>query len=179
MAGAGAADDTGTDPGEEQVALYGDDGRPTGEVVPRSVMRARNLRHAATLVVVRNSAGEVYVHRRTDTKDVFPGRYDFAAGGVLQAGEDPYDAAVREAAEELGVTGVRMEPLGEADYADEHTAYHAFAFTCVYDGPIAWQPEEVAWGAWVSIARLREMVASLPFVPDTVAVLGDRVMSEG
>lgn len=163
---------------EEQVALYGADGRPTGQAVPRSEMRARNLRHAATLIVVRNSAGEVYVHRRTDTKDVFPGRYDFAAGGVLQAGEDPYDAAVREVAEELGVTGVDLEPLGEHDYADEHTTYRAFAYTCVYDGPITWQPEEVAWGAWVGVERLRELVATLPFVPDTVAVLGERIMQE-
>ncbi|GAA3543167.1 NUDIX hydrolase [Nocardioides daeguensis] len=160
----------------EQVALYGADGRPTGVVVPRSEMRARNLRHAATLVVVRNSAGQVYVHRRTDTKDVFPGRYDFAAGGVLQAGEDPFDAAVREAAEELGVSGVQLESLGEDDYADADTNYHAFAYTCVYDGPITWQPEEVAWGEWVSVERLREMVATLPFVPDTVAVLGERLI---
>ncbi|MBM0125456.1 NUDIX domain-containing protein [Pimelobacter simplex] len=136
-------------------------------------MRARNLRHAATLVVVRNSVGEVYVHRRTDTKDVFPGRYDFAAGGVLQAGEDPYDSAVREAAEELGVSGVELAVIGEDDYADAHTAYHAFAYTCVYDGPITWQPEEVAWGAWVSLERLREMLATEAFVPDTVAVLGE------
>ena len=161
----------------ELVALYGDDGRPTGEVVDRAEMRARNLRHAATLVVVRNSRGEVYVHRRTDTKDVFPGRYDFAAGGVLQAGEIPYDAAVREAAEELGVHGVELEPLGEADYADEHTRYHAFAYTCVYDGPITWQAEEVAWGDWVSVARLRDMLDQEDFVPDTVAVLGDWLSS--
>lgn len=168
----GPSHDAPTGPAEEQVALYGADGRPTGESVPRSQMRARNLRHAATLVVVRNSAGEVYVHRRTDTKDVFPGCYDFAAGGVLQAGEDPYDAAVREAAEELGVTGVDLQPLGEDDYTDAHTSYHAFAYTCVYDGPITWQPEEVAWGEWVSVERLREMLATRDFVPDTLAVLG-------
>ncbi|WP_278259673.1 NUDIX domain-containing protein [Nocardioides convexus] len=95
----------------------------------------------------------MYVHRRTDTKDVFPGFHDFAAGGVLQIGEDPYDAAVREAQEELGVTGVALTGLGEGDYADDHTRYHAFCFTCVYDGPITWQPEEVAWGAWVSVAE--------------------------
>ncbi len=163
---------------DEQVALYGTVGRPTGEVAPRSEVRARNLRHAATLVVVRNAAGQVYVHRRTETKDVFPGRYDFAAGGVLQAGEVPYDAAVREAAEELGVTGVALQPWGEGDYADEDTSYHAFAYTCVYDGPITWQPEEVAWGAWVTVEELREMVATRPFVPDTLALLGSRIMPE-
>lgn len=161
------------DPGDKLVPLYDESGRPSGEVVTRREMRARNLRHAATVVVVRSPRGEVYVHRRTDTKDVFPGHYDFAAGGVLQVGEDPHAAALREAEEELGVTGVPLVPLGEADYADEHTTYRAFCFTCVYDGPITWQPEEVAWGEWVDVPQLREMVASLPFVPDTVALLSD------
>ena len=76
---------------------------------PRSRMRAENLHHAATAVVVRDRLGRVYVHRRTTTKDVYPGRRDFAAGGVLTAGEDPHDAAVRELAEELGVTQANAE----------------------------------------------------------------------
>jgi len=155
----------------ELVALYGADGRPTGEVVTRARMRAENLCHAATAIVVRDSAGRVYVHRRTDTKDVYPGRYDFAAGGVLQAGEDPYESAVREVAEELGVTGADLRPLFEGDYADDHTRYHAYCYECTWDGPIRWQPEEVAWGEWVAPARLLEMLDELVFMPDTVANL--------
>lgn len=151
----------------ELVAIYGEDGRPTGEVVERAEMRAKNLRHAATLVVVLNSEDLVYVHRRTDTKDVYPGYYDFAAGGVLQAGEEPDESAAREVAEELGVTGVELVPLFEADYADEHTRFHAFCYECRYDGPIAWQPEEVAWGEWVTPARLLELLDELAFMPDT------------
>ena len=77
---------------DEIVALYDERGRPVGSA-PRSRMRAENLRHAATAVVVRDPWGRVHVHRRTDTKDVYPGRYDFAAGGVLLAGEEPLDAA--------------------------------------------------------------------------------------
>nr|WP_202885858.1 NUDIX domain-containing protein [Kribbella sandramycini] len=141
---------------------------------PRSVMRNRNLRHAATGVVVRNPAGDIYVHRRTPTKDVYPSRYDFAAGGVVAAGEDPYDAVVRELAEELGITGVELVKLPEGDYADDHTRYHAYLYTCVWEGPVTHQPEEVAWGAWMAPA---ELVARLddpqwPFMPDTVGLLG-------
>ena len=151
----------------ELVALYDDEGHPSGEIADRAQVRAQNLRHAATAVVVRSPGGDVYVHRRTDTKDVYPGLYDFAAGGVVQAGEDPADSAVREVAEELGVTGVALEPIGESDYADERTRYRAFCFTCTWDGPITWQPEEVAWGEWVSPQRLLAMLDELPFVPDT------------
>ncbi|MGW8568091.1 NUDIX hydrolase [Isoptericola sp. NPDC055881] len=152
----------------EVVALLDDDGRPCG-TAPRARVRAENLRHAATAVVVRNGAGEVYVHRRTDTKDLYPGRYDFCAGGVLRAGEDPAESAVRELAEELGVTAVDLVPLGSADYADDRTRMREFLYECTYDGAVTWQPEEVAWGAWVPPARLLRMIDELPFMPDSVA----------
>ena len=56
----------------ELVALYDDEGRPAG-TADRARVRAENLRHAATGVVVRNARGEVYVtepHGREQTVDV-------------------------------------------------------------------------------------------------------------
>lgn len=153
----------------ELVELYSEDGRPTGEVAERSRMRAENLRHAATQVVVRNGSGQVYVHRRTDVKDVYPGYYDLAAGGVLQAGEVPDEAAERELAEELGIAGVTLTPLFEADYADDHTRFHAYCYECTWDGPIRWQPEEVAWGEWVGPRRLARLLDEVSFMPDSLA----------
>ncbi len=61
---------------------------------------------------------------------------------------------MREVEEELGVHGVPLEPLGVADYEDEHTRYHAHRFTVEWDGPIRWQPEEVSWGDWVAVDEL-------------------------
>ena len=55
------------------VAILDEDNRVTGSA-PRSVMRRDNLRHAATGVVVRNAAGDIYVHRRTPIKDLYPSR---------------------------------------------------------------------------------------------------------
>ena len=158
---------------DEQVALYDDEGRVAGSA-PRSVMRARNLRHAASSVVVRDPSGRVYLHRRTTTKDVYPGLLDFAAGGVVLAGEDPDDGAVREVEEELGVHGVPLEKLGEADYADGATRYRAFRYTVTWDGPVRWQPEEVAWGEWVELADLMRILDDEPgtVVPDSIAVWG-------
>lgn len=158
---------------EEEVALYDERGRVVGSA-PRSSMRARNLRHAASSVVVRDSRGRVYLHRRTTTKDVYPGLLDFAAGGVVLAGEDPGDCAVREVEEELGVAGVPLVPAGTRDYADRHTRYRAFRYTTVWDGEIRWQPEEVSWGAWVTVAELVALLdaADSPVVPDSAAVWG-------
>jgi 8-oxo-dGTP pyrophosphatase MutT (NUDIX family) len=156
---------------DEEVALYDDEGRECGSA-PRSVMRARNLRHAASSVVVRDPIGRVYLHRRTTTKDVYPGLLDIAAGGVVLAGEDPHAGAVREAEEELGIAGAPLEPLGMADYADDATRYRAFRYVVTWDGPIRWQPEEVSWGDWVTLEELVRRFDEEPetIVPDSVAV---------
>ncbi len=90
------------DPGDELVDVVDDENEVVG-VVPRRTLRTENLLHRCTYVFVLNAAGELYVHRRTDTKDVYPGFYDVVAGGVNAAGES-YDAcARRELEEELGV----------------------------------------------------------------------------
>ena len=157
---------------EEVVALYDDGGRPAG-AAPRSVMRAQNLRHAATGVIVRDSWG-----RSTSTAAPTPRTSTRRAGtsppaASLLAGEDPLEGARRELAEELGVTSEPV-PLGEADYADDHTAYHAFLYVTTWDGPITPQPEEVAYGAWLSIERLLERMddPEIEFMPDSVTLLG-------
>ncbi|MDP3952447.1 NUDIX domain-containing protein [Microbacterium sp.] len=159
-------------PHEEMVSVYDENGQLTG-TARRSAVREHNLRHACAVVVVLNFSGEIYLHRRAETKDLYPGCYDVMAGGVLHVGEDPLDGAMREVEEELGVTGVVLEPLGEADYSDDDARFHAFGYLAEYDGPIRWQPEEVVWGAWVTIDRLLSMVADpeCSFAPDTLALM--------
>lgn len=163
---------------EEIVALYDADGRVVGSA-PRSRVRAENLHHGASSVVVRDSLGRVYLHRRTTTKDVYPGLLDFAAGGVVLAGEEPAACAAREVDEELGVAGVPLEPAGTVDYADRHTRYRAFRYTVLWDGEIRWQPEEVSWGAWVTVPELVDLLdaADSSVAPDSAAVWGSIVRS--
>jgi isopentenyldiphosphate isomerase len=156
---------------DELVDLYSPDddtGRVVG-TVPRSRMRADNLPHAATAVLLVDDAGRIYVHRRTDDKDVFPGMWDCWAGGVVTAGEDPERAAVRELAEELGVSQPRLEPLFRHWYRDDRTWYLAWCYRARWNGQqIVHQPDEVAEGGWFTLAELRALLddPARPFVPD-------------
>ena len=43
--------------------------------------------HRCTYVLVFNIRGELFIHLRTATKDVYPSHWDVAIGGVLAAGE--------------------------------------------------------------------------------------------
>ena len=165
---------------EELVALYTLDGAPTGTGVPRSVMRRDNLIHGVASVVVRDSRGRVYVHRRTETKDVYPGDHDAFISGCMQFGESPEDCAQRELAEELGVTGVTLTPVLTTMYEDARTRQVAFVFLTWYDGPIAHQPEEISWGGWMTVDELRAklMDPTWRFVPDGRALL-QRLLERG
>ncbi|GAA4399925.1 NUDIX hydrolase [Tsukamurella soli] len=165
---------------DEVVALFDDDGAVCG-AAPRWRVRAENLRHGATGVLVYDRAGRIYVHRRTATKDVYPGLRDFCCGGVLLAGEGPDDGAAREAFEELGVHGVPLRRLGVRRYEDARTRFVCFQYACVYDGVVTWQPEEVADGRWMTVPELLAVVHSEPadFVPDSVELALDLLTDPG
>lgn len=152
----------------EIVALVDHVGVVVGSAA-RSVVRRDNLLHAATAVLVRDGEGRIYVHRRSADKDWAPGYHDCAAGGITQYGEPPELSAARELAEELGVTGALLRPLGTSLYEDEGTRCFTHVFTVTWDGPVVHVDREVVWGAWMELAELDLLLADpgWSFVPDT------------
>ncbi len=163
----------------ELVALIDPDddtGRVTG-AAPRERVRAENLPHGATGVLVRRSDGQVLVHRRSQDKDLWPGLLDVACGGVLVAGEDPEAGARRELAEEVGIDdpGLPLEPLGRRWYRDDDTWYLAHLYQVVWDGPVRFVDGEVAEAWWEPLTVVAAVLddPDSPVVPDTRALRRD------
>ncbi|HXH09669.1 MAG TPA: NUDIX hydrolase YfcD [Alphaproteobacteria bacterium] len=140
-------------------------------VVPRREMRAKRLPHRSTYILVFDSKGNLYVQKRTMTKDVFPGYYDIAAGGVVLAGETYEQGAERELGEEMGIRGVPLTSLFDFYFENERTCLWGRAFSCTYDGEIVLQPEEVESGAFVSIQDILRRAETELFTPDGLYVL--------
>ncbi|WP_243788807.1 NUDIX hydrolase [Saccharopolyspora gloriosae] len=154
---------------DELVAVYDAAGDVAGSA-PRWRMRRDGLWHAATSILVRSGDGRsIYVHRRTDHKDVNPGAHDCFAGGVVAAGETPDSGAERELAEELGIRGVPLEFLFRSVFEQDSVRHHGFVYETRWDGPVVHQPEEVADGWWMPVAELRERLADhdWPFAADS------------
>jgi len=153
----------------EVVDVVDEEDRVVGRALRRDV-RNRNLLHREVAAIVRNRKGDIYVHRRTNTKDVFPGMYDMFVAGIVGS-EESYDHAIRrELAEELGVDGAQPTFLFKARYEDADINWWTCAYEVVWDGPIRLQEEEIAWGGFMGEADLVAKLHEWPFVPDGLKV---------
>ncbi len=134
---------------------------------PRSEVYRDGLIHRCVFVLVRDPQGRIFTHRRTDTKAFAPGAYDCFVGGVVGTGESYPEAAVREAEEELGVTGIRTRPLFRFLYTDgDRYSWWSDVHEAEWDGPVHPQESEVAWHAWLTEDELAERLTTWDFVPD-------------
>ncbi|MEW6299829.1 MAG: NUDIX hydrolase YfcD [Thermodesulfobacteriota bacterium] len=139
--------------------------------VPRRQMRANNLPHRSTYILVFTPRGELYVQKRTLTKDVFPGYYDPVAGGVVLAGESYEQGAVRELEEEMGIRNTPLTWLFDFYFENEHTRVWGGTFSCVYEGPLALQTEEIESVTLMTPEEVVRRAAAEPFTPDGLYVV--------
>ncbi|MFE3117040.1 NUDIX domain-containing protein [Streptomyces niveus] len=139
---------------------------------------AQGLRHRCVFVLARDAENRIFVHRRTATKTVFPSRYDMFVGGVVGAGETYDEAALREAEEELGVSGLpRPVPVFTFLYETPDGGLswwsRVYEVRCVL--PVSPQVEEIEWHGFLTDTELDRRLAEdagdggRPWTPDGLA----------
>ncbi|MFG2345365.1 NUDIX hydrolase [Streptomyces phaeochromogenes] len=129
---------------------------------------AQGMRHRCTFIQVKDAQGRLFVHRRTPTKLVFPSLYDMFVGGVVGAGETYDEAALREAEEELGVSGLpRPTFLFKFLYDDgAGKSWWSAVYEVLCELPVKPQVEEVAWYGFLPEAEVRRRLREWEWVPD-------------
>ncbi|MFY1676229.1 NUDIX hydrolase [Streptomyces sp. WMMC905] len=152
---------------EEIIDIVDERDRVVGRASRREAY-ARGLRHRVVFVQVRDAEGRIFVHRRTATKAIYPCLYDPFVGGVVAAGESYDDAALREAEEELGVSGLpRPRRLFTFLYADDAGAsWWSAVYAVRCDLAVRPQVEEVAWYDFLPEEELEARITDREWVPD-------------
>ncbi len=154
----------------EQIQHVDLDGQVLG-MVSRASMRTKNLCHRAVFVVVQSADGSLLVHRRSESKDVWPGWWDIAVGGVV-IGDESYEvAALRELDEEIGLSGVLLEYLGDGQYSDSFVNLIGRCFRVRSSGPFVYRDGEVEESKFVTATQFAEMITKTKFVPDSLALI--------
>lgn len=144
--------------------------QPLGSL-PRADLRERGLIGRGTYILLFNSAGELCVHRRTLSKAIYPGYWDVAAGGMVQADESYELSAARELEEELGVSGVALAAHERFFFDQPDNRLWCAVFSAVWDGPLKLQPEEVLEARFLSIDQVLRETTEKPYCPDSLAAL--------
>jgi isopentenyl-diphosphate Delta-isomerase len=114
-------------------------------------------------VVVFNSAGAVFLQKRSMLKDRQPGLWDSSASGHVDSGEN-YDAcAMRELREEIGLELARpprrLFKLPPAAQTDQE---HVWVYRCEAEGPFTLDPVEIETGGWFMPEEVNAWMASRP-----------------
>ena len=146
--------------------------------VSRRVMREGCLIHRACYILVFNRNQEIFVQKRTMTKDIYPGYLDVATGGVVLAGESYELSAKRELAEELGVRKVALKSHFDFYHEEDNNRVWGRVFSCIAEGPFVLQPEEVEDGVFLGVEAVQAMATTEQFTPDGLWVL-KRFLAEG
>lgn len=181
------------DPGDELVDWLAEDGSVI-EVVTRRRMRAENLRHRCTYVVVvvggpgrfagvaeagpgsglLSGDDEVVIHLRADWKDTAPSHWDLAFGGVCGAGEPWEASARRELAEEAGIDlgpDHGLVDLGPVRYDERGAAIVGRVYLASWpDRPVSTDGEAVAFDR-IPLSELDRWLGTVPVCPDSAAVV--------
>lgn len=133
------------------------------DVQPRRVVHRDGLLHRAVHLLVFNAKGEVFLQKRSQLKDCFPGTWDSSASGHLDPGET-YDACVvREAREEIGLRLAETpEKLFKIDACQRTGMEFVWIYRCESEGPFDLDPKEVESGGWFGKEALRKWIAERP-----------------
>ncbi len=129
----------------------------------RREVHALGLCHRAVHVLVFNSQGKLFLQKRSQIKDCFPGAWDSSASGHLEPGEAYDDCAIREVREELGLTlSAPPERLFKVAACPETGQEFVWAYRCAAEGPFTLHPEEIEGGDWFEPEQIARWIGAAP-----------------
>lgn len=141
-----------------------DDDVPLGRI-ERTRAHAEQITHRSGIVFLLDTDANVYLTRRAATKRIFPACHDSSASFHVAYGESYAEAAAREAAEELGVTGP-LQLLGRFCHHDPPEHQWVAVFVMTYEGgPIALDPTEASSGAFLALDEAARVARHEPCTP--------------
>lgn len=137
---------------------------------PRSEVHGNNLRHRAIHIFIFNGRGEVFLQKRSRSKDRHPLLWDSSTAGHVDAGEDYDTAAARELQEELGIS-TELKPIVKLPASDQTDQEFIWLYRGQHEGPFRLAATEIEYGAFFPPALVTQWILARPeeFAPGFVA----------
>jgi len=126
---------------------------------PRNQVHQLGLRHRAVHILVFNDQQQLFLQKRSLSKDINAGLWDTSAAGHVDAGES-YDAcAHRETIEELGVcVDDTLSFLFKLPAKPETGMEFVQVYRCLHNGPFTLEAGEIDGGEWFASKDVSQRV---------------------
>lgn len=154
---------------EEIFPLVDEQGNVIGSASRSKCHDGSKLLHPVVHLHIFNSSGELFLQKRSLTKDVQPGKWDTSSAGHIDCGETPEMAVAREAYEELGVTISNPVFLKKYIIENEVERELSYIYRTVYDGEIRIDHVEVSDGKFWTLDEIRRNLDSGIFTMNFVS----------
>lgn len=150
---------------KELLPLTDEQGRIVGKATRGECHGGSMLLHPVVHLHVFNPAGELYLQKRPDWKDIQPGRWDTAVGGHVDWGETVEAALRREVREEIGLTDFTPTFICRYVFESQRERELVHVYQTVSGLPLCPSPE-TAGGRYFSREKILSLIGHDYFTPN-------------
>lgn len=151
---------------EEYFPLVDESGNVVGKAARSICHDGCKLLHPVVHLHVFNGRGELFLQKRSEYKDIQPGKWDTSVGGHVDYGEEVMDALVREAGEELGIRDFTPVFLRKYIFESEIEKELVYSYHTLYDGEFRLNASEISEGRFWALSEIKENIGSGVFTPN-------------
>lgn len=128
---------------EERLEIVNYKGEVIGHASRSEIHGNPSMTHRVVHVLVFNSKGEILLQKRSQKKDVAPGKWDTSVGGHVAIGENLICSSRREMYEELGVEGHEPEYLYSYTHSNVYETELVTTYRCLIEENFSFAREEI------------------------------------
>ena len=150
----------------EMVPVVEPDGLVVGQASRKYVHGGSKLLHPVVHLHIINRNSELYVQKRSMSKDLLPGKWDTAVGGHIDYGEYLSTSLYREASEELGFRDFNPIYLKSYVWESEQEKELVNVFAAVGNFMLKPDGSEVSEGRYWSMDEIEAALGKGIFTPN-------------
>lgn len=151
---------------KEWFPLVNEMGETIGKATRKECHSGSKQLHPVIHLHIFNDAGELYLQKRSMTKDIQPGKWDTAVGGHIDYGETVEEALRREVREELGITAFTPQFITRYVFESAIEKELVNTFRTIYNGEIKPDTEELDGGRFWSLEEIKSNLGQNVFTPN-------------